>query len=805
MHTIEIDHLVLEPEQGLLLGNGDLSVSIYQQANTIIWRFGKGDVWDRRHDTSEDPEPAHIDELVRGIRDEGWVSERYTADARAKARATKGEPADEKRMQELVRGAPGYGNRTYPCPKPVGELMCRLPIDQLGEKISQKILIEKGEAIIELSWESGLLYRFTCFVPPHTNALVVRWELEGFTEESRTRAQPPVRFVLRRWADPAIEDFACEREIKAGYWMWEGAIESSKVTPLPPPWVGEVEGRLAIEQLFHPDIEFPNGYCYGLVPYVTGLNIEAQGPYHKGDGVIHIRKKDEDIPGGWLAIAVPASSDDGGLKGELNRITAMLADDLPGMLAQWQQDTNDAAAEFWALSSLEIDDPILEKMWYGTLHGRRCAYTGTAPAPGLAFPSTVPDYSLWHGDYHTNYNYQQPFWGNLASNHVDMADSFFVGMKHMVDAGRIFAKKYFNSRGMFMHLLGYPFPYTEDPYGTGGICRMFYMTGWVASYWWWRYQYTQDEQWLADEAYPVIRDAALFYTDTLEKWDDGKFHAFPSPQGESHFTGKVETYLDQPQVIKHAKYCLQFAGKAAEVLGVDEDLRAEWANIVENLAAPVGVDFSGFSADELKRRETIFPEFDRPNGLGMSGHTADLMRRGKLSGNWAGGTGGTPRPWTSWIRAGEIVPDKAIDGIREVIRRELQDNGLCRGMGTDDMGYCGLYVEGTGMVMPLQEMMLQSWDGVIRVFPAWPSQVDVAFKTFRAEGAFLVSAAWKGGSVQSVTIASEAGKRCRVANPFDGEVSVVDADGKAVELTPEDGGVLSFDTVAGGNYTLQMT
>ena len=80
MHTIEIDHLILEPEEGLLLGNGDLSVSIYQQANTIVWRFGKNDVWDRRLDTSDDAEPAHIAELIRGIRDEGWVSESYTAD-----------------------------------------------------------------------------------------------------------------------------------------------------------------------------------------------------------------------------------------------------------------------------------------------------------------------------------------------------------------------------------------------------------------------------------------------------------------------------------------------------------------------------------------------------------------------------------------------------------------------------------------------------------------------------------------------------------------------------------------------------
>ena len=801
MHTIEVNKLVMEPEEGLLLGNGDLSVSVYQRANTLIWRFGKNDLWDRRMDTSEDAEPAHIDELVRGIRDEGWVSERYTADARAKARATKGEPADEKRMEELVRGAPGYANRPYPCPKPVGELITRLPIDQLDEKIKQTVFIEKGEAEILYTWESGLAYRFTCFIPPHTNALVVKWQVENMTTKTRSRALPAMRFVLRRWADPTVEDHACEREIKAGYWMWEGSIESSKVTPLPPPAVLEVEGRTAIEQLCYPDIEFPQGYCYAMVPYVTDLNIEPQGPYSKGDGVIHLRSS-EDVPEGWLAVAVPASSDDGGLKGELNRITGMLEEDLPGKLAQWRLDTNEAAEEFWSKSALQIDNPILEAMWYGSLHARRCAYREDVMAPGLAFPSTVPDYSLWHGDYHTNYNYQQPFWGNLASNHVEMADSFFVGMKHMVEAGRIFARKYWGARGTFIHLLGYPFPHVEDPYGTGGICRMMYMTGWVASYWWWRYQYTQDEQWLGDEAYPVIRDAALFYTDVLEKWDDGLYHAFPSPQGESHFTGKVETYLDKPQVIRHARYCLQYAAQAAEVLGVDEDLQAEWTSIREQMAQPAGVDLSGYTEAEIKRFDNNFPEFDKVMYGGLDEGTLKFLATGEITGNWAGGTGGTPRPWTSCIRAGKIDPDGAIDGIVERVRRELQPNSVCRGMGNDDMGYCGLYAEGTGMVMPLMEMMLQSWDGSIRVYPAWPKKMDCAFKTFRAEGAFLVSAAQTDGAVGPVAIESEAGRRCRVVNPFDGAAKVLDADGNAVDATIEDDSVVCFDTVAGGSYEI---
>jgi alpha-L-fucosidase 2 len=585
-----------------------------------------------------------------------------------------------------------------------------------------------------------------------------------------------------------------------GYWMWEGAIESPKVTPLPPPAVREIDGRPAVQQLFYPDIEYPAGFSYALVPFVTDLNIQPQEPYGKGDAVIHVRSK-EDVAEGWLAVAVPASSDEGGMKGELKRIAGILDNDLPGTLGKWRKDANRAAEEFWSASSIAIDDPILEKLWYGTLHGRRCAYRADVIAPGLAFPSTVHDYSLWHGDYHTNYNYQQPFWGNLASNHVEMADAFFVGMKHLVEAGRMLARKYWNSRGTFIHLLGYPFPYTEDPYGTGGICRMAYMTGWVASYWWWRYLFTQDEQWLRDEAYPVIRDAALFYTDFLEKYDDGLYHAFPSVQGESHFTGKVEDYTDRPQVILHTRYCLRFAARAAEILDVDADLRRQWTELVESLAPPAGVDMDSLSETEKRHRYENFPEFCGLHGSRPGKATRALMMQGRLSGNWAGGTGGIPRPWTTCIRNGDLDPDKAIDGIREVVRREMQVNGVCRGMGTDDMGYVGLYCEGTGMIMPLQEMIMQSWAGYIDLFPAWPKKIDCSFTTFRAEGAFLVSASLKDGKVESVSVTSEAGKPCRVKNPFDRDATVADEAGNPVVVSVEDG-VLCFDTVAGGPYII---
>jgi hypothetical protein len=61
-------------------------------------------------------------------------------------------------------------------------------------------------------------------------------------------------------------------------------------------------------------------------------------------------------------------------------------------------------------------------------------------------------------------------------------------------------------------------------------------------------------------------------------------------------------------------------------------------------------------------------------------------------------------------------------------------------------------------------MLLQSWGGTIRVFPAMPAAwPEAVFHDLRAEGAFLVSAGWKGGRTEWIRIKSLAGEPCRLA------------------------------------------
>ena len=99
----------------------------------------------------------------------------------------------------------------------------------------------------------------------------------------------------------------------------------------------------------------------------------------------------------------------------------------------------------------------------------------------------------------------------------------------------------------------------------------------------------------------------------------------------------------------------------------------------------------------------------------------------------------------------------------------------------------------------LQEMLLQSHDGIVRVFPAVPpSWKEASFFTFRAQGAFLVSAEMKDGLVRWIRVLSEKGGRLRLRNPFEGLFHIDGAKGNAVE------GLIEIDTVPGQEILLEF-
>jgi hypothetical protein len=105
-------------------------------------------------------------------------------------------------------------------------------------------------------------------------------------------------------------------------------------------------------------------------------------------------------------------------------------------------------------------------------------------------------------------------------------------------------------------------------------------------------------------------------------------------------------------------------------------------------------------------------------------------------------------------------------------------NGDQSGTGKSNFTYRPFTLEGNfACASGLQEMLLQSQGGMIRLFPAIPAAwEDVSFEGLRAEGAFLVSAQRFRGKISEVEFYSEKGGVLRLLNPFpDGNFRIAGA------------------------------
>jgi alpha-L-fucosidase 2 len=75
----------------------------------------------------------------------------------------------------------------------------------------------------------------------------------------------------------------------------------------------------------------------------------------------------------------------------------------------------------------------------------------------------------------------------------------------------------------------------------------------------------------------------------------------------------------------------------------------------------------------------------------------------------------------------------------------------------------------SGVPSTINEMLLQSHEGILRLFPVWPDNKDAKFENLRAYGAFIVSSSKKNSRIEFVKIISEKGRKCTIINPWTGK------------------------------------
>lgn len=178
-----------------------------------------------------------------------------------------------------------------------------------------------------------------------------------------------------------------------------------------------------------------------------------------------------------------------------------------GMASAFRQESvRKAAAQqwasYWKCSGVELSDEKLEEIWYRNLYFFNCAVKAGATCPGIFANWSYGNIgTAWHGDYHLNYNTQQPFWVTYSSNHLDKNMAYVDLVDHLLPVSRAWAKEYYQMRGAFFPHSAYPVDMSMHPYPVPDWGWEVFETPWMVQGLWWHYLYSGDLVFLKERAF----------------------------------------------------------------------------------------------------------------------------------------------------------------------------------------------------------------------------------------------------------------------------------------------------------------
>jgi alpha-L-fucosidase 2 len=490
--------------------------------------------------------------------------------------------------------------------------------------------------------------------------------------------------------------------------------------------------------------------------------------------------------------------------------------------ADLQAETEKPWREFWSRSAVEFADKYLERLWYHNQYWLACCLREGKLAPGLFGNWTSGRIgTAWHGDYHMNYNTQQVFWGVFSSNHVEQHLPYVELVENLLPMSETFAREKFGMPGAFFPHSAYPvpsqvIPYPAPPWGYE-ICE----TPWTVQSLWWHYRYTLDRAFL-ERIYPLLFAAARFVAAYASKGQDGKYHIIPTVSPENWgFTVDYRLNRDCIMDLALTGFLLDAVMEASRTLARDAGERERWAEIRANLApypktkGPYGevwADVVDAPPEHVYNIPvTLAPVFPGDQvGLGLREDELELARRTAATIRLEGGNDVVYQPlirarlgmldleWFKREAAYCELPNGVVqDRVRQIDGRYTDSTDF------DFMMRMGIWTENLSLPAVLNECILQSFAGTIRLFPNTKNLGPARFETLRAAGAFLVSAAWNGNAIVSpVVLASEKGAPARIAKPWDKIRVIRPRDGRMIE-TATHGDVIGFPTDAGERYLLE--
>lgn len=458
-----------------------------------------------------------------------------------------------------------------------------------------------------------------------------------------------------------------------------------------------------------------------------------------------------------------------------------------------------------ARAQAEGADGQVPTAWLATLHdfGRHLLHSASWPGdfPRTGWPANLQ--GIWNGsrepawasDIHNDVNIEMNYWPALTGALPETMIPFFAYFEHHLPDYRANAQKLFGCRGIYV-------PISQ---GTHGVARPSPWNcwtagaGWIAQHFYDYYLYTGDRVFLRDRTVPFLREAAWFYEDfiTLDATGRARFNPSLSPEN---------TPLNSP--LRHAIVCTDATMDAAvarelltnllsacRALDLHHDECPRWEKLLAALPlyqiAPDGqlrewLDDASIDNPHHRHISHLYGAFP---GWEINETTPELAAAVKRS--LDARLTAAPDEQTGWSLAAQAATwarlgegDRALDCLEWLARFCTGPNGFTyhndwRGQGPTMFWGHGnpppFQIDANfGLTAAVQEMLLQSRPGVIKLLPALPAKwTEGTISGWQTRVGVKVDLQWShGGQTWSATLTAErdtefllVSSRTRLPNP----------------------------------------
>lgn len=690
-------------------------------------------------------------------------------------------------------------------PAPIGGIDVNIPALVNGRYRAEQIL-ETAEVLHTLVatqrvedpppfTRAGATIRFRSWVPATENLVVIELSVDG--QPGDTNPFGPTDQVgvdVNLWAAAGNEAETATGNLPDGYWAvrrFPSTTNSIALERKPSKWAGEAAVAMRL------------------------LNHRRPGlPWSRGDGWSADRfVLSPTQPIVIVAAIVTGEESREPLEEARRRVAALTPERVESLRAEHRQWWRD----FWSKSFVEIGDPLIEKFYYGSHYLMASCSRNRRFPPSLFGNWTTADGPSWQADYHLNYNHQGPWWGVFSSNHPELADPYDTPILEYLPTAKANAKQYLNVRGAYYDVgigpKGLETAFMPDGHGIPGEGNRMFLGqksngAFSAVNMFMRFRHTYDLDY-ARRVYPFLIEVANFWEDYL-KFESGRYAITKDASGEVGDGGS-----DKNNSLSLGLVRMFFQGmlEVAAALDADADRRPKWRHILDHLS-----EFPTAMVDGVRRIRgaesgpaagRVGPKRDNtrlefmgmvwPSGVLGLGSDPEMLKvlqddvRGWADSEWIGHFNGFSLTFPGAARVGHDPRD-----ILAKLRRQLLAGSFPNLM---VFGGGGGIENCSGVPATINEMLLSTHDGVMRVFPVWPREQPARFGRLRADGAFLVSGELRDGEVKSLVIESEKGRECLLQNPWPGRECLLEREGAV--SGKQSGERIRFKTGVGERLTLR--